>query len=128
MNTLIKTAVMAITFFGISQTLQAQTTTGTFVVLDWMEVVHNFADPATGAYAYTQIMGADKNKQYVQLVAIADGKTPPANSQTGPARTLQVFLTEAAYNRAIDALQRGGKVEFRWDGNATTGYLRQSKN
>lgn len=122
-----KAAVFAIAFLlvGAGNSVQAQTPTGTWEVTDWFEEVFNSVN-SIGGEANIHLYGADRNKQQVRLVCIRDGFTPPPNKIVGI--VLHVYLTEYQYDRAIDCLQRGKKVEFRWDGNPTTGYLRQYKN
>lgn len=122
-----KMALFAIAFFamGITQQANAQTPVGTWEVVDWFEEVFNSVNDI-GGEANLHLYGADRNKQQVRLVCIRDGFTPPPNKIIGI--VLHVYLTEYQYARAVDCLQRGKKVEFRWDGNPTTGYLRQYKN
>lgn len=116
---------MAFAVLGITNSFHAQTPVGTWEVTDWFEEVFNSVSNI-GGEANIHLYGPDRNKQQCRLVAIKDGVTPPPNGIVR--NVLYIYLTEYQYARAIDCLQRGKKVEFRWDGNATTGYLRQYKN
>ena len=122
-----KTFLVVLTFVLISTTnnLQAQTPVGTWQVQDWFEEVFNSVGP-DGRMANLHLYGSDRNKQQVRLVMMKDGSAPRPNKIEGI--VLFVYLTEAQYTRAVDCLQRGKKVEFRWDGNSASGYLRQYKN
>ncbi|MCG8574867.1 MAG: hypothetical protein MI810_08295 [Flavobacteriales bacterium] len=122
-----KTRIVALTIMmlGFTYASNAQTPVGTFEIKDWFEEVFNSVNQQNGAEANIHVYGADRNKQQARLVLIRDGFTPPPNGLVK--NVLFIYLTKDQYTRAIDILQSGRRAELRWDGNPTSGYLRQYK-